>query len=182
VSFSEFGWLNPRLLALQLDIIEEQAGRLRDDYEAFGHYINIMWERENRTDAELDALVDEIAAEIIPQIDCTACANCCRALTVGLTPEDIPPLANALRLPPDQVIASYVAGEQNGEWGIFRCSPCPLLDGKRCSVYAHRPQSCRDYPAFTPDFRWLLDEILSGVGKCPIIFEVIEALKVRLNW
>jgi Fe-S-cluster containining protein len=173
--------------ALELDLttIIEQAGRLRDDYEAFGHYIDIMWERESRSDAGLDALVDEIAAEVIPQIDCTACANCCRSLVVGLTPDDIPPLADALNLPPGDVIALYVdreAGKRHAEWGVFRSSPCLLLDGHVCSVYAHRPQSCRDYPALTPDFRWLRDEILQGVGRCPIIFNVIERLKVRLGW
>ncbi len=175
------------MIALQLDlnVIAQQAERLRDDYEAFGYYIDLIWERENRPDAELDRLVNDIAAEVIPQIDCTACANCCRSLTVGLTPDDIPPLAEALRLPPENVIATYVdreTGERHGEWGVFRCSPCALLHNHLCTVYAHRPQSCRDYPAFTPDFRWLYSEIARGAGQCPIIFNVIERLKIRLEW
>ena len=175
------------MTALQRDLnsIAQQAERLRDDYEAFGYYIDLVCERENRTDAELDQLVDEIAAEVIPQIDCTACANCCRSLMVGLSPDDIPPLADVLRLPPDRLIAVYVdrdRGAQHGEWGVFRCSPCALLRNKLCTVYAHRPQSCRDYPALTPDFRWLYGEISSGAGQCPIIFNVIERLKLRLGW
>jgi hypothetical protein len=175
------------MIVLQRDLnsIAQQAERLRDDYKAFGYYIDLVWERENRTDAELDRLVDEIAAEVIPQIDCTACANCCRALTVGLTPDDIPPLADALRLPPERVIAAYVdrdRGAQHGEWGVFRWWPCALLHNNLCTVYANRPQSCRDYPALTPDFRWLYGEIVSGAGRCPIIFNVIERLKLRLDW
>jgi Fe-S-cluster containining protein len=173
------------VLRRDLNSIAQQAERLRDDYEAFGYYIDLVWERENRTDAELDRLVDEIAAEVIPQIDCTACANCCRLLTVGLTLDDIPPLADALRLPPERVIAVYVdreIGAQHEEWGVFRCSPCALLHNNLCTVYAHRPQSCRDYPALTPDFRWLYGEIASGAGRCPIIFNVIERLKLRLGW
>lgn len=172
-------------LQIDLAVIAAQAERLREDYEAFGHYIDIMWDREERSDAELDAQVDEIAAEVIPQIDCKVCANCCRSITVGLTPEDVPPLATALHLPPERVITLYVdraAGESHGEWGVFRCAPCPLLHDHLCCVYAHRPQSCRDYPALTPDFRWLRDEILRGVGTCPIIFNVIERLKMRLGW
>jgi hypothetical protein len=175
------------MIALQRDlsIIAQQAERLRADYEAFGYYIDFIWERENRSDAELDRLVDEIAAEVIPQIDCTTCANCCRSLRVGLTPDDVPPLVEALRLPPERVIAVYVdqeAGAQQDEWGVFRCSPCALLHNKLCTVYAHRPQSCRDYPALTPDFRWLYGEIARGAGLCPIIFNVIERLKLRLGW
>jgi len=172
-------------LETDLDRIAALALQRRDENQAFAYFIETIWEREGRADAELDALLDEIAAAVIPHIDCTACANCCRSISVGLTPEDIPPLAAALNLPPDEVIARYVdraAGERLDEWGIIACSPCPLLEGKRCSVYAHRPQACRDYPAFTPDFRWLSGAILSGVGLCPIIYNVTERLKARLGW
>lgn len=170
-------------LETNLDTIAAYVVRHRDDYAAFGHYIDIMWDREKRADAELDALIDSIAAEVVPQIDCTRCANCCRALPVGLTPGDIPPLADALDLTPQHTVERYVApGTRHDEWGVMRGSPCPLLRDKRCSVYAQRPQSCRAYPAFTPDFRWLRGHILRGAGACPIIFNVIERLKIRLGW
>lgn len=174
------GWL-----ITDLAIIAAQADLHRDDYEAFSYYIDIVWEREGRPDAELDALLNTLAAEVVPQIDCTACAHCCRTITVGLTPDDIPPLSAALTQPPEQVIAAYVDRESAprwDEWGIMRGAPCPLLRGNLCSVYARRPQSCRDYPAFTPDFRWLRDDILRGVGRCPIIYNVIERLKIALGW
>jgi Fe-S-cluster containining protein len=168
-----------------LDQIAALAAQSHDDTRAFSHYIDIMWEREGRSDAELDALVDSIAATVIPHIDCTECANCCRSIAVGLIPDDVPPLARALDTTPQRVIAEWVdrkAGSQWGEWGMIRESPCSLLRGTLCSVYAQRPQSCRDYPAFTPNFRWLKDEIMRGAGKCPIIFNVIERLKDRLGW
>jgi len=161
------------------------AAQRGDDYEAFGHYIDRMWECERRDSAELDALVAAIAADVIPLIDCTACANCCRAITVGLVPEDVPPLAHALDVSPQDVIARYVdreAGARHEEWGVICRSPCPLLRGNLCSVYASRPRSCRDYPALTPDFRWLYPVIAQGAGLCPIIFNVIERLKVQLGW
>jgi hypothetical protein len=173
------------MIQTDLAVIAALAEQHRDDNEAFGHYIDIMWDREGRADAELDALVSEIAAEVIPQIDCTACAHCCRTITIGLTLDDVPPLAAALHLTPEQVIAQVVdreAGEAHGEWGIMRGSPCPLLKDNLCAIYTHRPQACRDYPALTPDFRWLHDEMLRGVGRCPIIFNVIERLKTRLGW
>ena len=173
------------MLETHLDRIAALAAQHCDDTEAFSHYIDIMWEREGRSDAELDTLVDAVAATIIPHIDCTVCANCCRSIAVGLTPDDIPPLANALDTPPQRLITELVdhkVGAQWGEWGIIRESPCPMLRDNLCSVYDQRPQSCREYPAFTPDFRWLKDEIMRGAGLCPIIFNVVERLKDRLGW
>ncbi len=172
-------------LETDLERIAALARARHDDTQAFVHYVEVMWERENRSDAELDALVEALAAEVRAQIDCTACANCCRKLTVGLTSEDVPPLARALHLPTHAVIARYVdraKGAREGEWGVLCCSPCPFLAEKRCSLYPARPQSCRDYPALTPDFRWLMAEIVQGMALCPIIYNVIERLKVRLGW
>ena len=98
----------PKPLIIDLDHIAAEARARRDDYRAFAHYVDIMWTRENRPAEELDAIVDAIAAEVEPRIDCTACANCCRAIPVGLAEDDIPPLADALNLPPENVIASFV--------------------------------------------------------------------------
>ncbi len=165
-----------------LERIAALTAQHRDDNQAFNHYIDIMWERERRTDAELDALVDAIAARVIPHIDCTACANCCRSLPVGLTPADIPSLTRATGLPPDTITRRYVAPSQSGEWGVLCEVPCPFLRGNTCSVYSSRPRACRDYPAFTPDFRWLRDYFMRGAGHCPIIFNVIEHLKRHLGW
>jgi len=161
------------------------AAQNRDDDEAFGYYIDLLWDREGRTDAELDALVGSIASEVIPHVDCTTCADCCHPDDIGLTPDDIPRLAAGLGLTEDEVIARYVdreAGARVGEWGVFRGTPCPFLSGQRCSIYPYRPQACRDYPAFTPDFRWLYPLLARSAGRCPIIFNVIERLKARLGW
>lgn len=168
-----------------LERIAALTEQRRDDTQAFGHYIDIMWERERRNDAELDALVEEIAAGVVPHVDCTACGNCCRALAVGLIPDDIPLLTCATGLSPDTIADHYVdrkAAARWGEWGVFLDAPCPFLRGTLCSVYAHRPRACRDYPALTPNFRWLYDEIARGAGKCPIVFNVLERLKQRLGW
>lgn len=172
-------------LETDLARIAALARARHDDTLAFAHYVDIVWEREGRPDAALDALVAGIAAAVSAQIDCTRCANCCRTLTVGLTPDDIPPLAQALQLPPEQVCARYVDREraaQEDEWGVIASTPCPFLQGRRCALYPQRPQSCRAYPAFTPDFRYLAPAILSGAGGCPIIFNVLIRLERVLGW
>lgn len=172
-------------LITDLDRIAALAEARYNDTRAFTYYVEIMWTREKRSTDELDTLVDAIAADVEAHIDCTACANCCRGLSVGLTKEDMIPLAAALHLHPEDVAERYVdrkTGAKFNEWGVFRQSPCAFLNGKHCSLYTHRPQSCREYPAFTPQFRWLIDDIAAGANKCPIIFNVLERLKHELGW
>jgi len=164
-----------------LQFIAQRAHYNRDDYESFRYYI----EDDARSDTELDALVESIAAPIIAAIDCTACGNCCRSLDVYLTPDDAARLADGLNCSEDELRARYIdhpRAQAEDEWGMLAARPCAFLKGNLCSVYAYRPQSCRDYPAFTPDFRWLAGDILGGVGLCPIIYNVIEALKYQTNW
>jgi hypothetical protein len=133
-------------------------------------------------DDALDALIDDIARPIVAAIDCTQCANCCRALDVCLVPPDIDRLAEALVIPIEDVITRYAdedLGAAQGEWAVIPEKPCPFLRGKLCSIYAHRPHACRLYPQFTPDFRYNLEDTIEGASYCPIIYNVLSALADR---
>lgn len=171
------------MMPLETDLARLQAlaQSLPDDYAAFQYYV----EDDDLSDVELDALVEALAAPIIAAIDCTQCANCCRSLDVYLTPQDAERLSDGLLIPLEAIQDHYIETDRAAlvdEWGMFKARPCSFLDGNLCSVYAHRPESCRAYPVFTPDFRWQLTDILSGTGSCPIIFHVVEAVKKALNW
>jgi uncharacterized protein len=153
----------------------------QNDYAAFRYYIEL----DEREDAELDKLVTEMAAPVVAAIDCTQCANCCRNLQVFLTPHDAARLAKGLGCSVAALEHDIIDRKQAvayEEWGAIRQQPCPFLKGKLCSIYPHRPESCRLYPVFTPDFRWTLEDLFGGIGLCPIIYNVVERLKVVLKW
>ena len=163
-------------LITNLDAIKQLAAERADAFKVLQYQLEY---RDDLTDVHIDAIVDEVAAPIVDAIDCTQCANCCRSLDVYLTPEDADRLADGLHIPVDQVETRYVEhydAEQVGEWGRFRERPCAFLNGKLCSVYAHRPETCRTYPAFTPDFRWTLDDTIEGASVCPIIYNLLVAM------
>ncbi len=162
-------------LTTDLEIIATEAKRRADDYEAFGYYVGL----QEMTDTALDEMVKQIAEPIAAAIDCTECANCCKNLNVYLTPSDVERLSQVIPL--DDLL-SYDEAQNQDEWACFTTKPCPLLNGKLCSVYEHRPETCRTYPVFTPDFRWTIHDILGGVGWCPIIYNVIEQLQQKLDW
>lgn len=129
------------------------------------------------SDEALDHHINLIAASIIAAIDCKTCARCCHSLDVYLIPQDVEQIALAADVPQDEILTSYVdqsdSVKKTGEWGRFRTKPCVFLHGTLCSIYAHRPDTCRRYPQFTPDFRWVLEDLIEGAALCPIIYNVL---------
>jgi len=164
-------------LVTHLDEIKALAATHRDDFIVMQYMLARM--EQDIPDAELDALVDAIAAPIIAAIDCTECGNCCRNLHVYMTPDDAQRLADGIDVPLDAVLDTYVdqaSAAKEGEWGRFKQQPCAFLRGNMCSVYQHRPESCRNYPQFTPDFRWVLHEMIDGAALCPIVYHTLSAM------
>jgi len=153
--------------------LERIAQLATEQHDAF-QVMRYMLERDSIPDAELDALVQAIAAPIIEAIDCLDCGNCCHQLDVYLTPADAERLAIGVDVPLDAIQTRYIDPAADvEEWGKLRAKPCAFLDDNFCTVYGHRPQSCRDYPAFIPNFRWMLPHIIDGAGLCPIIYNVL---------
>ena len=88
--------------------------------------------------------------------DRVACFNeCCHDLNQFLTPYDIMRLKNGLGLTSSEFLEQYTFQHTGPETGlpIVALKPdidsgmaCPFVRTSGCSVYAHRPSSCRIYP------------------------------------
>lgn len=166
---------------IDIPTIETLAEAKRDAFEVMRYQLEFD---DDLDDTVIDAFVDNMAQPIIDAIDCTLCGNCCKALTVELYPEDIPRLAEGLQLSSDDVDTQLVQHDALPEadmWGVFRNQPCSLLNGLKCSVYQHRPEACRDFPSFTPDFRWTLDYTIKSAKICPIVYHVLDTMLNQVN-
>jgi len=61
--------------------------------------------------------------------------------------------------------------------------PCPMLNGKFCSIYENRPEVCRSFPHLEqPGFASRLIGVIDNVAICPIAFNAFEELKTKLQW
>lgn len=172
--------MNSELITSLADIARLAAAH-HDEFEVMRYMLQLD---DDISDEKLDRLVDELAASVVAAIDCTQCANCCRHLEVGVTPQDIHRLSQGIHIPPEDIIARYVdvaSAASDNEWGKFRQRPCPFLKGKLCLIYPHRPDSCRHYPQFTPDFRWILADLIEGAAFCPIIYNVLRTVSARVE-
>ena len=67
-----------------------------------------------------DHLFRRIAREVEQQIDCKACANCCREPCVHVTRRDIETLARYLHIPPEQFVKEYTVVDPEDRETILR--------------------------------------------------------------
>jgi Fe-S-cluster containining protein len=91
--------------------------------------------------AWLTAMIGVLREERSAEVPCDGCVGCCvSSYPIPLRPTDQVALAEVpvrfLRLP-------VHAG--NATMGFHEDGSCPMLAAGRCTIYADRPQTCRDY-------------------------------------
>jgi uncharacterized protein len=159
--------------------IKMQGERKRPENERFRRFLK----SHSHSDRELR----HIAEEIEQQIDCTACANCCKSATVTIAERDVERLARFLRTTPAKFLADYT--EESAEEGrVLRRtaeSGCVFLDGNLCSVYEARPDTCQRFPHLVRGQGSLASRMWQMIDRatyCPIVFNSLEAFKDALKY
>lgn len=159
-----------------LDYIREAAKRKEKENSRFRTFL-----KARRATAETDSLVRQIAEEVSGQIDCMACANCCKKLMPAFTETEIDSLATHLDMNREAFVHTFLQFSAEEQTHFSLHSPCAFLKDNHCTIYALRPQSCRDYPNLhKPDFSYRMLGVLNNYGICPIVYNAVERLKVAL--
>ncbi len=132
---------------------------------------------------QLDKIVHPVHEDVFDEVDCLACANCCKTTSPIFYQADIERVARKLRLKPSEFIDQYLHLDEDNDY-VLNSSPCPFLDGENyCLVYESRPTACREYPHTNRKrFRQILNLTLKNAQVCPAVFEIVERLKVKLDF
>jgi Fe-S-cluster containining protein len=159
-----------------------QIGRLgeknRDENERFRRHLKTHSYHEKKFRA--------LAQEITDQIDCRACANCCRVGTARITERDVEKLAKALRITPAAFIRDYT-DESADEGRILKRTPegCVFLSGNDCMVYEARPHTCEYFPHMVRGEGSVASRMWAFIDRatfCPITYNVLEAFKEQTKF
>lgn len=133
------------------------------------------WLKEHAPD-NIDGIVKALSQRYFALIDCKECANCCRSLQTEFKKSELHTIATTL----GQSIEEFK--QQFMSEGMVN-APCPMLDGKLCSIYENRPEVCRSFPHLEqPHFTFRLMGVIDNVAICPIAFNAFEELKTKLAW
>lgn len=129
----------------------------------------------------IDGMVVDIEKDVSDQIDCTSCGNCCRELKPRVRAKDLKRLSLELGMPDTFVREDYLE-MYDGEF-FLKGPPCSFLNCSQCGVYDGRPEDCRKFPHLSrPGLLDRLDAVMENYAVCPIIYNVIERLKVELGF
>ncbi|MEX2187260.1 MAG: YkgJ family cysteine cluster protein [Pirellulales bacterium] len=141
-----------------------------------------------------DQLAVELHEEAFKIVDCTRCANCCKALDTTFSREDIGRIAAHLEIPEREFIDRYLesADEQmsgepprEGEPRSYkaRVRPCPFLgEDDRCTIYEVRPDTCREYPHTDKEgFVHRTMGVANNALACPAVYYIIERMRERVR-
>jgi uncharacterized protein len=132
--------------------------------------------------AEVDKAVEQLNQLIEPQIDCTQCGNCCKSLMVNITAEEADKAADHLQISREQFDDTFVE-KGSHELMIMNKMPCAFLSENKCSIYEVRFAGCREFPALhLPQFNKRLFTVMMHYNRCPIIFNVVEQLKIQTEF
>ncbi|MBI9034227.1 MAG: YkgJ family cysteine cluster protein [Bacteroidales bacterium] len=132
--------------------------------------------------SKVDKYVHELNTYYSKKIDCTLCANCCKKFVPKLNEKDVTILCKNLDMSYQTFVDEYTL---MGDWGEreFKHRPCRFLDQNACTVYHARPLACHDYPHLDKsDFISRSYSAIASYPVCPIVFNVMEALKDKLKF
>lgn len=143
---------------------------------------NIFFKKHLRAFASnvVDEKIHALNSRISNAIDCTQCANCCKQFEPGLEADEIERLAALKELPTETFRQQYIAFD--GDALFLKTKPCMFLDDCRCSIYEHRPAACAGFPHLDGTGLKYKRSLWNNYGVCPIVFNVIEALKTELGF
>ncbi len=158
---------------VDLEFIKNKSIELEAENHQFQDFLR------NLDSLSLDKAVFDLSEAISPKIECTDCGNCCKSLMVNINEEEANNLSSHLGQTRAEFDEKYIDKGESGRM-VVNAIPCHFLIGNSCSVYEHRFAGCKEFPAFhVPDFNKRLFTTYMHYDRCPIIFNVMETLKIE---
>lgn len=137
---------------------------------------------KNQDSLDIDKKVHALNEKISAAIDCTDCGNCCRSFMINVTAEEMQKVATSTQANIEDFKKKHIE-ESPGGIMVMNTIPCAFLSENKCTIYENRFNECREFPHLDkPHVTNRLFGLLQYYAVCPIIFNVIEALKADTHF
>lgn len=138
---------------------------------------------EKKDPSQMDTLCEPLNHETWKEVDCLACANCCKTMTPTYTQQDIRRIANYLGMKKQELIDKYLKFDKKEEDWQNKKQPCQWLDLQTnlCSIYEVRPADCAGFPHLTKkhwtDYTHVHKQ---NINYCPATFTFVQKMMAAL--
>ena len=164
-------------LELDLNVIKRLSKEREDENFDFRAFL------KGQSSDEVDEIVHQLHHEIVAQIDCTKCGNCCKFLKPSVTDKEIKRLSKIDGISAEDFEKKFVELDTFDQIKYLKDTPCKYLHDKKCTIYPDRPEECRSYPHTHKDgFIFRLFGVINNYEICPIVFNLYEQLKMQLGY
>ena len=155
--------------------VEHLRDRARDEKKRWKKYFRKLAQRPPKN---LDATMSDLHEEVFEEIDCLACANCCKTTSPIFRDIDIERISRHLGMRPAELVDQYLHLDNEGDY-VLNIAPCPFLGSDNyCDIYEVRPKACREYPhTDRKNFHQILNLTLKNTEICPATFEIVRRLE-----
>ncbi len=138
----------------------------------------VLKKLKQRPPKNLDQIFQQQHEEVFEEIDCLACANCCKTTSPIFYDKDVERMASHFRMKPAEFFENYLRIDEDGDQ-VLKSSPCPfLLEDNKCMAYESRPKACREYPHTNRKRMYqILDLTAKNTRICPAVVKVVERLQ-----
>ena len=147
-----------------------------------GEHRKFLATLKKKAPKNLDKIVQEVHQEVFAEIDCTACANCCKTLGPLFTEADIQRISKHFRMKLGAFEEAFLKVDEDGD-KIFKTMPCPFLgEDNLCSIYDVRPKACREFPHTDRKKIYQINNLtIKNTLFCPAAYLFVEKLRARLS-
>lgn len=137
---------------------------------------------KKRTPKRLDLIMQDLHDKEFKKTDCLTCGNCCKTTSPIFTDKDVQRISKHLKMKEVHFISQFLDRDTD-DFHVLKTSPCTFLDlnDNSCFIYDVRPKACKEYPHTNRrKFIQITDLALTNTAICPAVFNIVEALKMKL--
>lgn len=137
---------------------------------------------KKRIPKHLDLTMQELHNAEFKRTNCLSCGNCCKTTSPIFTEKDIQRISKHLRMKEHPFVAQYLDRDAD-DFYVLKTAPCSFLDlhDNSCFIYDVRPKACKEYPHTNRrKFIQITDLTLKNTEICPAVYNIVEALKIKM--
>jgi len=137
---------------------------------------------KKRTPKNLDVVMQDLHTKEFKKTDCLTCGNCCKTASPIFTDRDIERISKHLKMKVVNFISQYLDRDAD-DFYVLKSAPCTFFDSNdnTCFIYDVRPKACSEYPHTNrKKFIQITELTMKNIEICPAVFNIIEALKLKL--